>query len=438
MSKQVDTPFLVALNLTRRCNLKCAHCYLDAGMRRNGDPDELNTKEVFKVIYDIAALSDETMVVITGGEPLLRPDILEICSHATKLGLMVVMGTNGTLLTEQRVGELQAAGVQAAGISLDSLKPDYHDDFRGVASSWDQTMAGIDNCRKAGMMFQIHFSVTDDNADELDEMISFARSVGASVLNFFFLVCTGRGETYSNISLEVYEQTLERIAIAAAQESELLIRARCAPHIKRMATELKDDLPITQLDGYEAGGCLAGTRYCRVTPHGRVTPCPYMEAEAGSIRKQDFADIWQTAPLFDQFREPKLEGRCGICEYAKLCGGCRARPYARSGNMMGEDFLCGYQPGGGPVIEPITASGAHVTWSSDAEKRLQRIPAFVRRFVRTRAENHVRELGETIVTPAHLETLAKRRFGNAGPPGFRKPEFLKTGDPGSDKRKSNV
>ncbi len=428
MSKQVEAPFLVALNLTRRCNLKCAHCYLDAGLRRNGDPGELETAEITALLDDIAALSDETMVVVTGGEPLLRPDILDICRHASGLGLMVVMGTNGTLLDEKRVRDLQEAGVRAAGISLDSLKPDYHDSFRGLEGAWAKTMAGIDNCRRAGMMFQIHFSVTDENADELDDMIAFARSVGAAVLNFFFLVCTGRGETFTKISQNVYETTLRRVAEAAAEETELLIRARCAPHFKRMAMEMHTRLPVTQIDGYEAGGCLAGTRYCRVTPHGRITPCPYMEASAGSIRESDFATVWQDAELFEQFRNPKLEGRCGACEYAKLCGGCRARPYARDGNLMGEDFLCGYQPSGSAVIEPFVAHAGAVSWTPEAEEHLQRIPAFVRRFVRLRAEAHVRETGEAAVTAEVLKTLAKRRFGDAGPPFGKKPDFLQKGD----------
>ncbi len=434
MPDPVETPFLVALNLTRRCNLKCAHCYLDAGMRRNGEPGELETQEVFNLLDDIAALSDETMVVVTGGEPLLRLDILEICSHASGLGLMVVMGTNGTLLDKKRVQELQNAGVRAVGISLDSLRPEYHDDFRGVKDAWAQTMSGIDNCREAGLMFQVHFSVTDENAHEIDDIIDFVRSVGGSVLNFFFLVCTGRGETFSKISSNVYEASLRRIAEAAAAETELLIRARCAPHFKRMALEMQSRLQVTQLDGYEAGGCLAGTHYCRVTPHGRITPCPYMEISAGSIREQDFATVWRDAPLFEKFRNPKLEGRCGECEFSKLCGGCRARPYARDGNLMGEDFLCEYQPAGGAVIEPYLPKAGVVPWSPEAEERLQRVPSFVRRFVRLRAETHVHEVGETTVTVEHLKTLAKRRFGEAGPPLGGFPDIIRNVDTTNIKR----
>ena len=282
-AEPAEPPFLIAFNLTQRCNLRCAHCYLDAGTRQSGGPAELCTAEIQRVLDQVAELSEETMVVLTGGEPLLRPDIYELARHATRLGLMVVIGTNGTLLDDRRIARLREAGVHAVGISLDSLDPAHHDEFRGLRGAWEKTLAGIDACRRAGFMFQLHFSVTDDNADELDDMIEFARSVGAAVLNVFFLVCTGRGERLSNISGDVYERVLRRLAEAARDEQELLVRARCAPHFKRMALEMNPPLPVTLADGYEAGGCLAGTRYCRITPTGEVTPCPYMEIAAGSI-----------------------------------------------------------------------------------------------------------------------------------------------------------
>jgi radical SAM protein with 4Fe4S-binding SPASM domain len=409
-------PYLVALNLTRRCNLRCAHCYLDAGTRRDGDPAELTTDEVKALLDDIARLSNETMVVFTGGEPMARRDLCELIAHAAGLGLMAVLGTNGTLLDERRVRDLKAAGLQGAGISVDSLDPVYHDTFRGMPGCWEKSMRGIDACRRVGLMFQVHFAVTDDNAHELAEMIAFAKAAGAFVLNVFFLVCTGRGESVTNISRETYDRVMREVVAAAHAESEILIRAKCAPHFKRMALELDPSWPITLAHGYEAGGCLAGTRYCRVTPDGGVTACPFMDEEVGSLRTGSFTDIWVEAPQFAQLRQPKLEGRCGACEYAKVCGGCRARPLARDGSLMAEDFLCAYEPQGGAVIEPFTETSAALAWSDEAEARLERVPPFVRRFVRQRAEDHVRKLGEDLVTAEHLQTLVRRRFGAKGPP----------------------
>lgn len=432
MNVQPEAPYLVALNLTERCNLGCAHCYLDAKVMREGAADELNTEELKEVLNGIAEVGPEAMVVLTGGEPLLRRDIEELASHATGLGLMVVVGSNGIMLTPDRIARLQSSGVAGIGLSVDSLDPDRHDAFRGRKGAWAKTMAGIDACAAAGLPFQIHFSVTDDTAHEIDDMVAFARDIGALVLNVFFMVCTGRGERYSDISPEKYEDVLRRVAVAARDEKRLMVRAKCAPHFKRIAMEMDPDWPITSAHGYDAGGCIAATRYARVTPNGHVTPCPFMETSAGSVRQTGFAEIWNTSAELQKLRAPKLEGRCGICEFQKLCGGCRARPLARDGNAMGEDFLCNYQPSGGAVISPLAPQAAALNWTEDAELHLSRVPGFVRRMVRSRAENYVRENGRTSVTAEDLATLKKRRFGDAGPPAFVRMPNLQAKPPGSE------
>jgi len=410
---RAEAPYLVALNLTKRCNLGCAHCYLDAEILREGTVDELATDEVCRILDEIAEVSPEGMVVLTGGEPLLRRDLEGIARHASDLGLMVVVGSNGLLLHRARVRSLQRAGVAGIGLSLDSLDPAQHDAFRGRKGAWQKTMQAIDACKAEGMAFQLHFSATDETADEIDAMIAFARDSGAMVLNVFFMVCTGRGEKYSGISPARYEAVLRKVAHAARSESRLMVRAKCAPHFKRIATQIDPDWQITAAHGYDAGGCIAGTHYARVTPEGDVTPCPFMENSAGSLRAQSFADIWRDSPVFAALRAPKLQGRCGACEFSVLCGGCRARPLARDGNMMGEDFLCTYQPQGGAVIADM-ATGDGLSWAADAQSRLEKIPGFVRRMVRKRAETHVAHQGRNLVTLADLEHLAQARFGAGG------------------------
>ena len=415
-----EAPYLVALNLTERCNLACAHCYLDAKHLRDGGVDELQTEDLKRILGEIAEVGPEAMVVLTGGEPTLRPDLPELAAHASGLGLMVVVGTNGMSLTPKRVAELQEAGVSGMGISVDSLDPAKHDEFRGMDGAWARTMTGIDACKDAGIPFQIHFSATDENAGEIDDMIAFARDMGAMVLNVFFMVCTGRGEKYTGISSEKYDQVLRQVAVAARREKRLMVRAKCAPHFKRIAMEMDPEWPITAAHGYDAGGCIAGTHYARVTPTGDVTPCPYMENSAGSLKDQTFSDIWRDAPVLNALRAPKLEGRCGVCEFQVLCGGCRARPLASDGNMMGEDSLCTYQPQGGAVITPMLPATSNMVWADDAEEHLARIPGFVRRMVRRRAEDYVRGEGRNQVTRDDLTLLAKRRFGDDGPPDFVK------------------
>jgi len=422
-TSKVESPFLVALNLTKRCNLSCEHCYLDAEILKNGSADELSTAELKKTIDDIAKVGPEAMIVLTGGEPLLRPDIEELAVHASALGLMVVVGSNGLTLTRQRVQSLQKAGVAGIGLSIDSLDPERHDDFRGRKGAWLKTMQAIDACKAEGLAFQIHFSVTDHTAHEIDDMISFAKDCGALVLNVFFLVCTGRGEKYTDISIENYDKVLERVVEAAHDEKQLMVRAKCAPHFKRLALKLDPKWPITMAHGYEAGGCIAGTRYARVTPEGEVTPCPFMETSGGSVHKQGFAEIWNNAEVFNRLRNLKLEGRCGLCEFQKLCGGCRARPLARSGNMMAEDFLCSYQPQGGAIVEPLILNGTTLEWGAEAEKRISRVPGFVRRMIKKRVEAYVRSNGRMVVTADDISRLANERFKDGLPPGIKKPEF---------------
>jgi len=417
--------YIIAINLTRRCNLACDHCYMDAETRECGGDGELSTAEVKGLLDQICSRSNETMVVLTGGEPLLRRDLEELIAHGSQLGLSMVVGTNGVLLDEERVIALKAASAMGMGISLDSLDPAHHDAFRGCSGSWEKTLNGMEACRKHELPFQVHFSVTEQNAHEIDSMIGFAKEVGAHVLNVFFLVCTGRGESMSDITPARYEQVLHQLVEAQQQTNDLIIRARCAPHYKRVAYQLDPQSPLTRAQGYEGGGCLAGIHYCRITPEGGVTACPYIPIEDGNIRDKPFWEIWNQAPSFQQLRDPELTGQCGKCEFQKLCRGCRARPLAMGGTLMGDDPWCNYQPEGGEIIQPLIEQKSEISWTSEAEQRLSRVPGFLRKMVRKRAEDHVRELGGHEVTGEHLATLAARRFGGkhpgAIPAGMKKP-----------------
>lgn len=409
--------YLLAINLTRRCNLRCAHCYLDAATLEHGSDDELGTEEVYRLLDDVAERSTATMVVLTGGEPLLRRDLEMLLEHGSKLGLFMVVGSNGVLLTDKRVKSLKAAGAMGIGISLDSLDPEQHNQFRGSPKAWQKTLAGMEACRQHGLAFQIHFSVTETNAHEISAMIDFARASGAWVLNFFFLVCTGRGETMTDISPTRYEQVLNQILQEQEQSEDLIIRARCAPHFQRVAHQRNPDSLLTRAEGYDGSSCIAGTHYCRITPEGGITACPYIEDEVDNIRNNSFFEIWQNNTVFQQLRLPQLQGKCGQCEYQALCGGCRARAMAIEGDLMSADPWCSYLPEGGAVIQPWLDQQQEVQWSQAAEQRLSRVPAFLRKMVKKRAECYVREQHEHIVTPEHLAALAQRRFGSKGPPG---------------------
>jgi len=408
---------LLAINLTRRCNLACAHCYLDARTLRQSDPDELSTEEVQVLLDDVAALEHGTMIVLTGGEPLLRRDLETLVAYGSSLGLPIVVGTNGMLLTNRRIGLLQDAGVLGLGISVDSLDPDQHDRFRGRAGAWAKTMAGLERCRRHGLDFQLHLSVTDDNAQELPAMIEFARSCGARALNVFFLVCVGRAESAMHLTPERYEEVLAELVTAQADYPDLIVRPRCAPHYKRIAHQLQPDAAVNRISGREGDGCIAGIHYARVNQHGGVTACPYIEPQVGNIRATPFSTLWVEAEQFARLRAPRLRGKCGACEYQQLCGGCRARPLAAGADLMDADVLCSYQPLGGAVVQAMASpSGANPDWTADARQRLARVPGFLQAMVRKRAEVYVSGLGEEVVTCRHLSELVAARFGPAGPP----------------------
>jgi len=407
-------PALISWNVTARCGLRCPHCYLDAS--QEGRPGELTTQEGLALIGEIAALNPQAMLVLSGGEPLLRPDILDLARCATDRGLMVVVGTSGVLLDRDTVRRLRECGVAGVGVSLDFARPDEHDRFRGMPGAWRRTVEGLVACRKEGLPFQIQTTVTARNYRELKDLMDLASGLGARVFNLFFLVCTGRGQQMTDITPAQYEETLRWLASTGGSYRGMMVRARCAPHFRRLAWELDPASPVIEENGSR---CMAGTSYCRITPEGDVTPCPYMELKVGNVRDGGFTRIWREAAVLLSLRESVLEGRCGRCEFRELCGGCRARSYATTGNLLGEDPWCSYQPGqAGRVPAAVAAGGeAPLTWVAEAEERLQRVPPFVRSVVRRKVEAHVRALGGSVVRPEHLEEV--RRTGMAAGFGTR-------------------
>ncbi len=412
MTKELN---LLAINLTKRCNLACAHCYLDARTLEHGAGNELSTNEVCHLLDDLARRSTESMIVLTGGEPLLRKDLEEIITHGSGLGFSMVIGTNATALTERRVKSLKAAGLLGVGISVDSLNPALHDDFRGKKDCWQKTMDSIEHCRTHSLPFQIHFSINKNNRHEIDDIIAFSIEKGAMVLNVFFLICTGRGESMTDISPQQYDQALAHLIKAQKSTDKLIIRPRCAPHYKRVAHQLNPESEIVKVSGYDGDGCIAGIHYCRITDEGNFTACPYIETSLGNIRNSNFWQIWDENPDLLALRTPKLEGKCGACEYQKLCGGCRARPVAAGNDLMAEDPWCAYMPEDGEIIEPFQKKAVTVKWSDEAAQRLSHIPGFIQKLVKKRAEAYVQELGEDTILPDHLSKLAEKRFGGKMP-----------------------
>ncbi|MFQ5592817.1 MAG: radical SAM protein [Anaerolineae bacterium] len=415
----VFAPRLVSWNVTRRCNLRCAHCYLDADARESGR-GELTTAEGRRFIDQLAGLCTGAMLVFSGGEPLLRPDLPDLIAHAAGRGLLPVLGTNGVLLTDEQVRRLADSGLAGVGLSLDSLHPDRHDAFRGMPGAWRRTVEAVDACRRHRLAVQVQATVTRANYAEIPDLIAFAAAQGADAFNLFFLVCTGRGQQMADITPAQYETTLSSLVEAQRKyRGRMLIRARCAPHFRRLAHARSAELAAS------AAGCMAGTGYCRVTPEGDVTPCPYLPLAAGNLRGESLLDIWETAPVFQQLRRPALQDRCGACEYALMCGGCRARAFAASGDLMAEDPWCDYQPEPvelAPRASPAAVSNGELEWTREARVRLARAPAALRPMVEKGVEAYARSQGLVVITPAVMAEL--REKGVRMPrPGVRSNDF---------------
>jgi radical SAM protein with 4Fe4S-binding SPASM domain len=443
-------PYVVSWNLTYRCNLACEHCYLDAGgtplvgTENFADRSELGTDECFRVIDDIADFAPECVTILTGGEPLLRRDILEIVRRAADRGLWVVVGTNGVSITENLAKRLADAGARGLSLSLDALDPERHDSFRKVRGAWRNTVEGAEILNRTGLPFIVQTTAGSHNRGELEAIADFAHDrLAAKVWNLYFLVPTGRGLFVSDMTPPQYDEVLASLyRIQRKYDRRMLVNAKCAPHYIKTVLEnageqthptpTDDDSPgLSRIRTYSggAGGCPAGTHYMGIRPNGDVTPCPYLPVFAGSLRSASLADLWTSSELFAGIRRrTSLGGRCGECEMNGHCGGCRARAYGMTGDLMAEDPLCTHTPGtfaGSPLLairSPVPASGAPgspgieygaespptIAWDDAAAARMKKIPAFVRGMVVRAVEESCRKTGLDRVTVEELERIRAR------------------------------
>ncbi|MCL5036921.1 MAG: radical SAM protein [Chloroflexi bacterium] len=329
------TPVLISWNVTKKCNLSCLHCYRDAG---EAGLFELTTLEGKHLLESIAKAGFRVLV-LSGGEPLLRADIYELIEKAVELKLRVVMGTNGTLLTEGTVMKLKRAGVARVGISIDSLNTAVHDEFRRFEGALQKSVDGMQACRVYGLPFQVHTTVTKRNVDEIFQITDFAVRAGAEAHHIFFLVPTGRASEHEELFLDKkdYEIFLQKL-VEKMDSCPIVIKPTCAPQFMRIASNKGIRHRFKK-------GCLAGVSYCVILPGGEVHPCPYFPLSLGNVRDVPFEEIWAGNDVFHELRRGVYHGKCGICHYQEICGGCRARAYFEtSGDFLAEDPVCVYSP----------------------------------------------------------------------------------------------
>jgi radical SAM protein with 4Fe4S-binding SPASM domain len=345
-------PLVMSWNVTRECNMKCSHCYINATEKKL--VHELTTAEGKNLMDQICRVS-KPLLILSGGEPLLRPDIYELIQYGTSKGLKMGLGSNGSLIDDTVAAKLKAAGIATVSISLDSHIPAQHDEFRGVTGSWEKAVNACNALRKNNVLVQVNTTLTQQNYDQIDDIMSLAEAIGVENFHLFFLVPTGRGAKLTDISPQKYEDMITN-TFAKVTKHKLNVRPSCAPQFMRIAKGMGLDMRQW------VRGCLAGLYYCRIYPNGDVTPCPYLPVKLGNVREKTFKEIWFNSPIFKSLRDPTtLKGKCGECEFGSLCGGCRARAYGLSSDFIDycgdlhepaelkndyltEDPWCVYQP----------------------------------------------------------------------------------------------
>jgi heme b synthase len=342
---------MVAWEVTRSCNLACAHCRASA--LSGPYSGELDTAACFNLLDDMTAFSNP-VVILTGGEPLLRKDIFDLAAYGNRKGLRMVMATNGTLVTADVAERLLTSGIKRVSVSIDGADAASHDAFRCVPGALAGSMKGIVAMKEAGMEFQINTTVTQANLGQIEAIHDIVLRLGAAAHHIFLLVPMGRGKEMADqaISPGAYEETLEWV-YEQSESCSIQLKATCAPHYCRILRQKGRGMPPQKEDGASAGhplnamtrGCLGGSSFCFISHVGQVQPCGYLEVDCGQIKKEGFEKIWKASGVFRQLRDLSLyKGKCGRCEFIKVCGGCRARALEVTGDYLAEEPFCIYEP----------------------------------------------------------------------------------------------
>lgn len=342
-------PMLVVWNFTNRCNLRCRHCYQEAGRPL---PDELTVEEQRHVIDELAQ-NNVPMLAFAGGEPLISPSFWEIARYARDRGIWTSVASNGTLITKDNARRLKEVGINYVEVSIDSAQPEKHDAFRGVAGYWNRAVDGVRNAVAVGIRVGLAPTMTTKNIDELQSMVDLARELGAQNFCAFNLVPTGRGKDMVEEDLTPWQREEMLATLYENMGDDGLIVMTTCPQLGRFCVEQDPTGPMATSHmsvghGPQArflaeytGGCGCGRAYCAIQPNGIVTPCVFMPIQVGDLREQSLSDIWENSPTLRELRSREnLKEHCGICEYRNVCGGCRARAYGYYGDYLAADPGC--------------------------------------------------------------------------------------------------
>jgi radical SAM protein with 4Fe4S-binding SPASM domain len=335
-----DRPFIVIWEVTRACSLACRHCRAEASPRRH--PLELTTAEACRVIEQVARCRP-ALFVLTGGDPIRRPDLRTLVRHATGRGLRVSLSPSATPeFAATDLDALKAAGVERLSLSLDGASEATHDRFRGVPGTWRWTMEAIANAALAGIPIQINTTFTRQNRGEFDGFVRLLDEIRPVLWSVFQLVPTGRGSVEDMLTAEQMEELFERLA-RLSRAAPYDIKTTEGQHYRRVLLQHPGARPA----GRRAPpGINDGKGFVFVSHVGNIQPSGFLPLTAGNVRQDELLEVYRHSPLFRELRNPSLlRGKCGRCEFKTLCGGSRARAFALTGDHLGEEPLCVYQPG---------------------------------------------------------------------------------------------
>lgn len=346
---------VVMWNITRECNLRCEHCYASAAPGPH--PDELTLEEGIKFIDELAELNIP-MLIFTGGEPLASKNFFSFARHAKKKGVRTVISTNGTPITPEVAQMMKDADIRYVGVSIDAADPKIHDEFRGVEGAWQMAMDGIKNAMDAGLRTGFRITINKNNWDQVLALLDLAVEMGVPRFCLYHLVPTGRGENIAELDVtkaqrvEVLKHLYDKAIELKNREIEILTTDSPMDGVYIMERLKKDD-PERLDDVREllrmSGGCSIGNKVANIDYLGNVNPCHFVPHKTvGNLRKQMFNEIWNENPceLLCELRRQKelLKGKCGICDYKGICGGCRQKAWFFKGDFFEEDPTCIYNP----------------------------------------------------------------------------------------------
>jgi radical SAM protein len=345
-----SAPFTIAWEITRACAYACTHCRADAQPRR--DPRELDTAEGKQLIDMLVGFGTRPILVLTGGDPLMRRDVFELARYADERGLRVSLTPTATVLsTRERMSEARAAGVRRVAFSLDAVDPNVHDRFRGFDGSFERTLAGIENARAEGMPLQINTTVCASNVDQLERFIPLLAEWAVVQWSVFFLVPVGRGTHLQMLSAEEHEMVLAWLC-DLTDTAPFDVKATAAPQYRRIVRQRSRRVAGAGFhfpDGLNrpdhGKGVNDGRGFMFISHTGEVMPSGFLPLVAGNVRERDPVALYRDSALFRELRDPAaLKGKCGRCEFHEVCGGSRARAYGVTGDHLAADPSCPYQP----------------------------------------------------------------------------------------------